>query len=285
MSTKAKGGFYFILPSVIVLGLFGVVVTVMNVGFSFTKWSALTSPVFNGFANYKRFFTDRIALISLINTFYYALLYVFPTVVISLLLALLLNSKSRVMSFFRALFYVPVITSYVIVIVVWQWIFDYDIGLLNQILAIFGVDKIPWLLSKKLAMPSIVVMSIWKNVGYSTLMFLAGLQTVDGTLLEAARIDGASNFRTFFSISLAELKPTISLAVVMVTTWAFQMFVQPYMMTQGGPDYATNTITYYLYQQAFSSYNIGYGSAIATIGVAIFLIVIQLEKYLLREKD
>ena len=189
------------------------------------------------------------------------------------------------MSFFRALFYVPVITSYVIVIVVWQWIFDYDIGLLNQILAVLGLDKVPWLLSKRLAMPSIVIMSIWKNVGYSTLMVLAGLQTVDNTLLEAARIDGASSVRTFFSITLAELKPTVSLVVVMVTTWAFQMFVQPYMMTQGGPDYATNTITYYLYQQAFSSYNIGYGSAIATVGVGIFLIVVQLEKYLLREKD
>ena len=116
-------------------------------------------------------------------------------------------------------------------------------------------------------------------------MFLAGLQTVDTTLLEAARIDGASSVRTFFSVTLSELKPTISLAVVMVTTWAFQMFVQPYMMTQGGPDYATNTITYYLYQQAFSSYNIGYGSAIATIGVSIFLIIVQIEKYLLREKD
>lgn len=285
MSTKAKGGFYFILPSVIILGIFGVAVTVMNVGFSLTKWSALTSPVFNGLANYKRFFTDRIALVSLLNTFYYALLYVIPTAVISLLLALLLNSQSRAMSFFRALFYVPVITSYVIVIVVWQWIFDYDIGLLNQILAVLGLDKVPWLLSKRLAMPSIVIMSIWKNVGYSTLMFLAGLQTVDNTLLEAARIDGASSVRTFFSITLAELKPTVSLVVVMVTTWAFQMFVQPYMMTQGGPDYATNTITYYLYQQAFSSYNIGYGSAIATVGVGIFLVVVQLEKYLLREKD
>lgn len=285
MSTKAKGGFYFILPSVIILGIFGVAVTVMNVGFSLTKWSALTSPVFNGLANYKRFFTDRIALVSLLITFYYALLYVIPTAVISLLLALLLNSQSRAMSFFRALFYVPVITSYVIVIVVWQWIFDYDIGLLNQILAVLGLDKVPWLLSKRLAMPSIVIMSIWKNVGYSTLMFLAGLQTVDNTLLEAARIDGASSVRTFFSITLAELKPTVSLVVVMVTTWAFQMFVQPYMMTQGGPDYATNTITYYLYQQAFSSYNIGYGSAIATVGVGIFLVVVQLEKYLLREKD
>ena len=280
MGTRAKGGFYFILPSVIILGIFGVAVTVMNVGFSLTKWSALTSPVFNGLSNYKRFFTDKVALTSLLNTFYYA-----PTVVISLLLALLLNSQSRIMSFFRALYYVPVITSYVIVIVVWQWIFDYDIGLLNQIGALFGAEKIPWLLSRKLAMPSIVIMSIWKNVGYSTLMFLAGLQTVDGTLLEAARIDGASSVRTFFSVTLPELKPTISLAVVMVTTWAFQMFVQPYMMTQGGPDYATNTITYYLYQQAFSSYNIGYGSAIATIGVSIFLVIVQVEKYLLREKD
>lgn len=284
-SIRMKGGFYFVLPAVLILGIFGLAVTVANVGYSFMKWSALSEPSFIGLSNYKRFFTDRVALISLWNTFYYALLYVFPTIVISLAIALLLNSKSPMMSFFRALFYVPVITSYVIVIVVWQWIFDYDIGLFNQIITALGGDKVPWLLSKKLAMPSLVILSIWKNVGYSTLMFLAGLQTVDQSLTEAAMIDGAKPARVFFSVTLPQLKPTMVLTVVMVTTWAFQMFVQPYMMTLGGPDYSTSTITYYLYQQAFNSYNIGYGSCIAVIGVTIFLAIVQLEKYLMRGKD
>ncbi len=279
-----RGGFFFTLPAVIILGGFGLLVSLGNVGYSLLKWSALSSPEFIGLKNYVRFFSDKIALVSLWNTFYYAILYVFPTIVISMMIALLLNESSRIMGFFRALFYIPVITSYVIVIVVWQWFFDFDIGLFNQIIAAFGGTPLPWLLSKSMAMPSLVMLSIWKNSGYSTLIILAGLQTVDPNLNEAAMIDGAGPMRTFFSITLPQLKPTMVLTVVMVTTWAFQMFVQPYMMTQGGPDYATSTITYYLYKQAFNSYNIGYGSCIAVIGVAIFLTIIQLEKYVMRDR-
>lgn len=282
--SRMRGGFFFTLPAIIILGGFGLLVTLENVGNSFLKWSALSPPTFIGLQNYMRFFTDRIALVSLWNTFYYAILYVFPTIVISTIIALLLNQNSRIMGFFRALFYIPVITSYVIVIVVWQWIFDYDIGLFNQIIGALGGNPLPWLLSKNMAMPSLVLLSIWKNSGYSTLIILAGLQTVDSNLKEAAMIDGAGPIRTFFSVTLPQLRPTMVLTVVMVTTWAFQMFVQPYMMTQGGPDYATSTITYYLYKQAFNSYNIGYGSCIAVIGVVIFLTIIQLEKYLMRDR-
>jgi len=282
--SRMRGGFFFTLPAIIILGGFGLLVTLENVGYSFLKWSALSPPTFIGLQNYMRFFTDRIALVSLWNTFYYAILYVFPTIVISTIIALLLNQNSRIMGFFRALFYIPVITSYVIVIVVWQWIFDYDIGLFNQIIGALGGNPLPWLLSKNMAMPSLVLLSIWKNSGYSTLIILAGLQTVDSNLKEAAMIDGAGPIRTFFSVTLPQLRPTMVLTVVMVTTWAFQMFVQPYMMTQGGPDYATSTITYYLYKQAFNSYNIGYGSCIAVIGVVIFLTIIQLEKYLMRDR-
>ena len=281
---RGESGFWFVLPSVIILGGFGLAVTAANIWYSLQRWSALSSPSFAGLKNYQRFFNDPIAVRSLLNTFQYALMYVLPTIVISLLLAMLLNHKGRVMSFFRALYYVPVITSYVVVIVVWQWFFDYDIGLFNSILSSVGIQKVPWLLDTGWSMPSLVLLSIWKNCGYTVLMFMAGLQTVDTNLYEAAAIDGSGRFSTFWHITLPQIKPTTTLCVVMVTTWAFQMFVQPYLLTKGGPDYSTMTITYYLYQQAFSSYNIGYGSAIAVIGVAIFLVIVGLEKRLLRER-
>lgn len=281
---RGESGFWFVLPSVIILGGFGLVVTAANVWYSLQSWSALSSPSFAGLKNYQRFFTDTIALRSLGNTFLYALMYVFPTIIISLFLAMLLNHKGRAMSFFRALYYVPVITSYVVVIVVWQWFFDYDIGLFNSILSAFGISRVPWLLDTGWAMPSLVLLSIWKNCGYTVLMFMAGLQTVDTNLYEAASIDGCGRAKMFFHITLPQIRPTTTLCVVMVTTWAFQMFVQPYMLTKGGPNYATMTITYYLYQQAFSSYNIGYASAIAVIGVALFLLVVTLEKRLLGER-
>lgn len=281
---RRESGFWFVLPSLLILGGFGLVVTAANLWYSLQNWSALASPSYAGLKNYQRFFSDSIALRSLANTFQYALMYVLPTVAISLFLAMLLNHKGRIMSFFRALYYVPVITSYVVVIVVWQWFFDYDIGLFNSILSEFGVSRIPWLLDPNWAMPSLVLLSIWKNCGYTVLMFMAGLQTVDTNLYEAAAIDGCGRLKMFFRITLPQIRPTTVLCVVMVTTWAFQMFVQPYMLTKGGPNYSTMTITYYLYQQAFSSYNIGYASAIAVIGVALFLLVVTLEKRLLGER-
>ena len=157
---RGESGFWFVLPSVIILGGFGLAVTAANIWYSLQSWSALSSPSFAGLKNYQRFFNDPIAVRSLLNTFQYALMYVLPTIVISLLLAMLLNHKGRVMSFFRALYYVPVITSYVVVIVVWQWFFDYDIGLFNSILSSVGIQKVPWLLDTGWSMPSLVLLSI-----------------------------------------------------------------------------------------------------------------------------
>lgn len=281
---RQESGFWFVAPALLILGGFGLAVTLLNVWYSLQNWSALSAPTFAGFKNYERFIRDSIGIRSLLNTFQYALMYVFPTLVLSLALAMGLNHKGKQMSFFRALYYVPVITSYVVVIVVWQWFFDYDIGLFNSILGVLGFGKAPWLLSPAWSMPSLVLLSIWKNCGYTILMFLAGLQTVDENLYEAAAIDGSGRWQMFWHITLPQLKPTTTLCVVMVTTWSFQMFVQPYLLTGGGPNYSTMTITYYLYQQAFSSYNIGYGSAIAVIGVAIFLVIVGIEKRLMRER-
>lgn len=281
---RKESGVWFVLPAVLILGGFGLVVTIANIWYSFQNWSMLSSPSFAGFKNYRRFFSDPIALRSLYNTFLYALMYVFPTIVISLFLAMMLNHKGRLMSFFRSLYYVPVITSYVVVIVVWQWFFDYDIGLFNSILSAMGMHRVPWLLSQNWSMPSLVLLSIWKNCGYTVLMFMAGLQTVDTNLYEAAAIDGCTRTKMFFHITLPQIRPTMTLCVVMVTTWSFQMFVQPYLLTKGGPNYSTMTLTYYLYQQAFSSYNIGYASAIAVVGVILFLLVVQAEKRLLGER-
>jgi len=284
-SHSGSNGLLFVLPAVIIIGGLGLFVTVENIWYSLLNWSMLSDPTFVLFRNYQRFFSDPIAVRSLINTFVYALLYVFPTLLISLLIAMMLNHKSAAMSFFRTIFYIPVITSYVIVIVVWQWFFDYDIGLFNQILGLVGIAKVAWLLDKNIALPSLVILSIWKNCGYSIMMYLAGLQTVDTDLYEAAKIDGCGPCAMFFNITLPQLRPITLLSVIMVTTWSFQMFVQPYLMTQGGPDYSTSTITYYLYNQAFSNYNIGYGSAISIISVAMFLTVIMLEKRLLTRKE
>lgn len=280
-----ESGFWFVLPSLLILGGFGLLVTLANLWYSLLNWSMLSSPKLAYLKNFERFFKDPIAISSLLNTLEYALYYLPPIIILSLGLAMMLNKQTRLMQFLRTVYYVPVITSYVVVIVIWQWFFDYDIGFFNGVLQSLGFGRVPWLLDKNIALPSLVLFSIWKNCGYSVMIFLSGLQTVDTNLYEAAMLDGAGPVNKLIHITLPQIKPTISLAVVMNTTWAFQMFIQPYMLTQGGPDYSTSTITYYMYQQAFSSYNIGYASAIAVIGVTLFLIITGIEKKLFKEGE
>ena len=281
-----RGSFLFVLPAVVILGGFGLAASFSNVVYSFLDWNVLTPPRFVFLDNYKKVFQDDIGLRSIINTFYYAFLYVVPTVVCSLLVALALNERSRIMYFFRTVFYVPVVTSYVVVLVIWSWIYDFDIGLLNSYLGDwFGVQKIGWLINPFLALPSLVVISIWKNMGYTVIIYLAGLQNVEETLMDAGRIDGCNNRQLFWHVIIPQLHHTTTLAIVLVTTASFQMFVQPYLLTQGGPDNTTSTIAYYFYKQAFSAYKVGYGSTIAVVAVAIFVVVITLERRLLASRE
>lgn len=277
-----KHSYLFVLPSVIILGFLGLAIVGSNIWISFLKWSILSPPQFIGIKNYVKLFNDPRAHQAIFNTFYYAALYVLPTIFISLLVALLLNRRIRAMGIFRAIYYIPVVTSYVIVIVIWHWFYDYDVGLFNYFLSFLGIRKIPWLLDTRLALPSLVVMSVWKNSGYSILIFLAGLQNVDEALYDVARVDGANKWNLFWHVTIPQLKPTILFTSIMVTTWSFQMFAQPYLLTQGGPLGSTTTWAYYLYKQAFTFYNVGYGSTVTIVGVLIFFTIISIERKLLK---
>lgn len=275
--------YLFILPQVLGFLLFGFLPLLANIVLVFFDWDILTPPRFLGLANIQRLFGDPIFWRALLNTVLYSVQYVVPCLVISLGLALLLNQRIRGMAFFRSAYYLPVITSYVIAAVIWEWMFDANIGLLNQWLGMIGIGPVRWLLDDRFALSSLVIMAIWKNAGYSVLIFLAALQNIPQEYLEAAKIDGASRWQVFFHVTRPLLQPTTFLVAVMLTIWSFQSFAQPYLMTNGGPNRSTTTLVYYLYQQGFEFYDFGYAALVATAMTLIVFAVTIVQRRLMPE--
>jgi len=238
---------------------------------SFTRWNVFQSPKWVGLDNYIRLFTrDRIFPKALVNTFYYAFLSVPLSMIISILLALLLNMKLKGMRIFRTIFYLPSLMPAVAMSLIFIRIFAPDTGILNSFLSLFGVKGPAWLLDPKWVKPALVIMSLW-GTGGSTLILLAGLRGIPEELYEAAYIDGASKAQIFFKITLPLLSPVIFFNLVMGIIGALQTFTQVYIMTGGGPNNASITIVLYLFKNAFQFYRMGYASAIAWV---LFIIIL-----------
>lgn len=207
------------------------------------------------------------------NTFYFTLVSVPIGIALSLFLAVFLNQKLSFIRFYRAAFFIPVISSMVAVTVIWQWIYNPEFGLLNYALSWFGIDGPTWLTSPKWAMPAVIITSIWKSLGFNMLIFLAGLQSISEDYYEAADIDGAKWYTKFWSITVPLLSPTTFFVTVMSIINSFQVFDTVYLMTQGGPARTTSVLVYYIFQNAFQYFRMGYASAMAYILFFIVLIV------------
>lgn len=266
--------YLYLLP--ILLGV--VVVTggaiVASFGLGFTEWDLLGPPQWIGLGNYQEMFASSLFWQVLGNTFTYVLLFVPLSVVLSLMLALLVNRKLKGITIFRTFYFFPVVTSMVAVATVWGWLYNPEFGMINHLLGkIFGIDGPDWLLDTDWAMPAIALMSIWKGIGYNMMIFLAGLQSVPRGLHEAAIIDGASDMRRFFSITLPMLSPTTFFVLVITLIGSFQIFEQTYMMTQGGPANSTLTLGYFIYQNAFQYFKMGYATAMAYVLFVVTLVV------------
>lgn len=242
------------------------------------QWDNLTPPRFIGADNWRRLFTDPLFWQATRNTIYFTALSVPSGVILSLLLAMLVNRPLRGMRAFRTMLFVPVVTSVVAVALVWTWFYDPNYGLLNFALergaALLGMPPprpIAWLNNPSTAMPAIVAMSVWKGLGYNMVIFLAALQGVPRYLYEAAEIDGAGPVRRFFHVTLPTISPITFFVVVISMISSFQVFDQVYIMARDGrPANSTLTIVYYLYKNAFQFLDMGYSSA---IGSALFVMI------------
>lgn len=265
--------FLLLLPNLLGFFIFIMFPVLGTFYISFTDWDMAGDMKWVGLANYKTLFQDDIFRKVLWNTLYYSVVSVPLGIIMSLLLAVFLNQKLKFMRFYRAAFFMPVISSFVAVAVIWQWIYNPDFGLLNYFLSWFGIDGPSWLTSSVWAMPAIILTSVWKNLGYNMLIFLAGLQGISESYYEAADIDGAKWYTKFWHITVPLLSPTTFFVTVTSIIGSFQVFDAVYLMTQGGPARATSVLVHYIYQTAFQYLDIGYASAMAYILFFLVLIV------------
>lgn len=259
----------FIFPALTGTFIFIIIPVICSFGLSFMNWDLLTKANFVGLDNYREIFTEPLFGKILLNTLVYAISTSIFAVVIPLLLACILNSKIRGSEFYKTAYFLPFITPMIVIAVIWQWIFDPNIGILNYILKL----NINWLYDINFAMPALIIVSVWKLIGYNMVIFLSGLSAINQSLFEAAKIDGANFFNTFRLVTVPLLSPTIFFVVIITCISSFQVFDLIYLMTQGGPLDSTNVLVYAVYKNAFEYFKVGKASAIAYILFFIILIL------------
>jgi len=240
-----------------------------------TDWSLLSAPTFVGLDNYVRIFQDPVAKITIKNTLVFTAMSVPLRIVLPLLLAVALNQKIRGLPFYRTCYYLPVISASVAVSMVFLWILDTNFGLLNRFLVIFGLDPVGWLTDPDVALLSIVLVTVWRGLGFNMIIFLAALQDVPEDLYAVADIDGANAIQKFFHLTIPLISPAIFFLIITGIIDSFQSFDLVYNMTNGGPARSTLLLGYYIWRQAFDYLRMGYGAALAyLLFFAILLITI-----------
>ena len=284
-------GWAFAAPFVILFGIFLALPILVSLLLSFTSFGLrdIQNPIGTslvGVKNYADLLSDPKFWKSLGNTAFFVVIGVPLTLALGLLIANALSrSITRFRTAFRVGYYLPVITSIVAIAVVWRFLLNPDIGLINLVLAKVGVNGPDWLANPALAMPSIIAMAVWRNVGFAMVVFIAGMQAIPVVLYEAASIDGAGRWASFRNVTLPMLRPTILFMLVITTIGYLQLFEEPFVMTKGGPLDATLSVTMYMYQQGFTFFHQGYASAIAYVLFVIVAFIAFLQFKFLRSDD
>jgi len=283
---KEWSAYLFLAPGFIIFSVFTVGALIFAFWLTFREWSAIEPETpFVGLDNYRRMLDDEDFRRSIINTFYFTGASVPLTMTFGLLLAMLLNQPIVLRGLFRTLYYLPVVTPFVVSAILWKWLYNGDFGLLNYYLLKFNIidDQLRWLSDQNLAMPSVIMMSVWGGVGFSMVVYLAGLQAIPAELYEAAEIDGAGIFARFRHVTLPLLSPTTLFLLVIGIIGSFQIFTQIFVMTQGGPVNRTTTMVYFIYEAAFKFREMGYASTLAFFLFAMLLGVTALQLRLFRK--
>lgn len=278
----------FLLPASILLFVFLIIPFFFAFYLSFTN-TRLISPIpprFVGFSNYVRMLGDDLFGKALLNNFYFVAIVVPLQTIFALFLAILVNQKIKGSTTFRTIYFLPTVTTMVVVAVIWTFLYHPE-GTINAILSFitFGNwEPIDLLNTERIAFPAIMLLSIWQGVGFQMLIFLAGLQEIPESLYEAATIDGANKWKQFIYITLPQLKNTSIFVIISTTILAFKLFDQVYIMTSGGPNYSTYTVMLHIYNQGFRMQNVGYASSLTVIFFLIILGVSLIQRILLREE-
>jgi multiple sugar transport system permease protein len=280
---EAIWGYILIAPGFLFVFAFVLIPVISAFGISFTNWNLVNPPKFVGIANYVKIFTDAVAVKTLLNTFYFTFVSVPVSLALSLVLAVLLNQKIRGLTFFRTAYYIPVISSTVAVAMVFLWIFDSNYGLMNQFLGLFGISPIKWLTDPHYAMLAVIIVTVWRSLGFNMIIYLAALQDVPKDLHDAAAIDGAGEVQKFFSIIIPLISPAIFFTLITSLISSFQSFDLVYNMTNGGPARATYLVGYYIWEQAFKYLHMGYGAAISFV-LFFAILILTIVQWVLRRR-
>ncbi len=244
----------------------------------FHRWNIIGAMEFVGLANFQRLLHDRLFFRALYNTLIFLLIHIPLQIVVALFFAELLNQNIRLRGLFRGAYFLPVVVSGVVVTILWQQLYGFDSGLLNRALVHLGLPRLGWLVDPRLAMPSLALMATWKNVGLYIVLFLVGLQSVPRQLYEAAALEGATRWQQFRYITLPMINPTLFMVVVLSTIGGFSLFIEPYVMTGGGPLDSTLSAMLYIYREAFTFYHMGYAATLGFFFAAVILLVVILQR-------
>jgi len=280
---RERAAWFFVAPALLAIGVFfflpvGAALIMSLTDFDIYALADIGNLRFVGLRNYIELLQTPLFWRSLGNTFYFVVVGVPLSIAASLGAALLLNSRvTRLKGLFRTAYFAPVVTSLVAVAVIWRYLLHTRYGMLNYGLSFFGIDPIDWLNDPHWAMPAIILFAVWKNFGYNMIILLAGLQSIPQDLYEAASIDGAGSWAQFRYVTWPMLGPTVLMVSILSMSGYFQLFAEPYVMTQGGPVQSTVSVLYFMYEQGFKWWNLGVASAVAFVLFAIMFAITLLQ--------
>jgi multiple sugar transport system permease protein len=278
-------GYAMAMPYIIYFCVFVGFPVIFSFVLIFNKWDVLTPMRWAGLSNFERLFNDVQFYKAIRNTLVFLVIYIPLQMVVSLGLAVLLNCRIRAQGLFRVIYFMPVIVSGVVVTILWQQLYAFDTGVLNTMITSMGFKPVPWLSSANMAMPSIAIMAAWKGLGLYIIFFLIGLQAIPRQIYEAADIDGANSLQKFLFITLPSLRNVISLIIILSTIGGFSLFVEPFVMTGGGPMSSTLSVMLYIYNQAFIFGHMGYAAAMSFLFTLIILVIVLFQKKVLERSD
>ena len=272
---EAIAGYFFILPTLLSFLVFFLIPTISGLGMSFFDWDFFSNPAFVGLDNFSKLARDKLFLTTLKNTALFALFATAGNVGLGMFIAIGINSIKWgwLRAYLRTAYFIPFVISTVVVALMFGFLLQESVGVVNFYLSRLGIERIPWLSSSAWAFRTIVLIDIWKHIGFFTLIFLAGLQAIPGELYEAAIVDGAGRRVRLTRITIPLLTPSLFFSLIIALIGAFQVFESMYVLTNGGPGDATRTVVMLLYREAFGSFNMGYAASMA---MALFLIILTL---------
>ncbi|MEE9190949.1 MAG: sugar ABC transporter permease [Candidatus Neomarinimicrobiota bacterium] len=283
-SGKINAGHTLVTPYYIFFTLFIAYPLIFSFVLVFHRWSIIGPLEWVGLSNFFELGGDPLFWKAILNTLIFILIHVPLQVSVALVLAAILNSKIPAKGAFRAAFFLPVVVSGVAVTILWKQIYSTNLGILNQVLHLIGIGPIPWVTDPSWAMPSIAMMATWKNIGLYVVLFLAGLQGIPKHLYDAADIDGATTVQKFFHITVPAINPVFIVVLILSTLGGFSLFIEPYVITGGGPMNSTLSGVLYIYRQAFSFFRMGYAATIGFALAAIIMTVIIIQRRFLEHE-